>query len=427
MKNNFIKSTFILLLGGIITKLLGMIIRISMTRIIGLKGISLYSLILPTFSLFITIGQIGLPITLSRLVALKDRNNKNLYYTIIPFILLFNILLSLLIILSSNWIGINLLKNSNTVIIIKAIALVIPFTSISAIIRSYFFGKEKMFPHTLSNIIENITRLGIILFLIPKILYLKTKTIVFYIVLSNILSEGISILVLILFLPKKINIKELSFEKYHIKDSLYQAIPNISSNLIGNISYFLEPILLTFILTKKRYTTFFITTEYGIINGYVIPLLLIPSFFSLAISQSIMPHISRLYKEKNYLKVKKLLKQVLLLLLVFAITITIILELYGNTLLQILYKTTLGNNYLKFLAPFFIIHYLEHPLLFCIHALGKTKDLLKQSLISSSLKIINLIVFSTLLIGIKGYLVAMILNIIINTAYLFYKTNYYLK
>ena len=332
MKNNFIKSTFILLLGGIITKLLGMIIRISMTRIIGLKGISLYSLILPTFSLFITIGQIGLPITLSRLVALKDRNNKNLYYTIIPFILLFNILLSLLIILSSNWIGINLLKNSNTVIIIKAIALVIPFTSISAIIRSYFFGKEKMFPHTLSNIIENITRLGIILFLIPKILYLKTKTIVFYIVLSNILSEGISILVLILFLPKKINIKELSFEKYHIKDSLYQAIPNISSNLIGNISYFLEPILLTFILTKKRYTTFFITTEYGIINGYVIPLLLIPSFFSLAISQSIMPHISRLYKEKNYLKVKKLLKQVLLLLLVFAITITIILELYGNTL-----------------------------------------------------------------------------------------------
>ena len=95
--------------------------------------------------------------------------------------------------------------------------------------------------------------------------------------------------------------------------------------------------------------------------------------------------------------------------------------------MEILYKTTLGNNYLKFLAPFFIIHYLEHPLLFCIHALGKTKDLLKQSLISSSLKIINLIVFSTLLIGIKGYLVAMILNIIINTAYLFYKTNYYLK
>ena len=39
IKNNkFIKSTIILIIGGIITKLLGMIIKIITTRIIGTEG-----------------------------------------------------------------------------------------------------------------------------------------------------------------------------------------------------------------------------------------------------------------------------------------------------------------------------------------------------------------------------------------------------
>ena len=427
MKQKYIKSTSILLIGGTLTKLLGMIIKISMTRIIGIKGISLYTIILPTFSLFITIGQIGLPITLSRFVALKDRNNKNLYFTMIPILLLFNSILSIFIILSSNWIGTTLLKNKDTIIILKAIALVIPFTSMSAIIRSYFYGKERMIPHTLSNIIENCIRLLIIVFIIPKLLIYDIKTIVFFIVLSNILSEGISTIILFLFLPKHINIRNLSFEKIHIKDSLYQAIPNISSSLIGSITYFLEPILITYILLNKGYSSSYITTEYGIINGYVLPVLLIPSFFSLAISQSIMPYISRLYKENNYKKIKNLLKKVLFLLLIFAIIITISLEILGPNLLQILYKTNLGINYLKILAPFFILHYLEHPLLFSIYAFGKTKDILKQSLISSILKIMNLLILSNILIGINFYLTTMILSIFINTSYLFIKINKYLK
>ena len=55
MKNNkFIKSTIILLVGGFITKILGMIIKIVMTRLIGPNGIGLYMLVMPTFMLLIT-------------------------------------------------------------------------------------------------------------------------------------------------------------------------------------------------------------------------------------------------------------------------------------------------------------------------------------------------------------------------------------
>ena len=41
MKEKFIKSTIILILGGFITKILGLFIKIITTRTIGLEGISL--------------------------------------------------------------------------------------------------------------------------------------------------------------------------------------------------------------------------------------------------------------------------------------------------------------------------------------------------------------------------------------------------
>ena len=77
MKEKFIKSTIILIIGGLLTKILGMVIRIATTRVIGLEGIGLYMLVMPTYGLFITIATLSLPIAISKLVSENTRNNKN--------------------------------------------------------------------------------------------------------------------------------------------------------------------------------------------------------------------------------------------------------------------------------------------------------------------------------------------------------------
>ena len=70
-KEKFIKSTIILIIGGFITKILGMVIKVINTRLIGLEGISLYMLIFPTFSLFMSLSQFSLPTSVSKLVSVK--------------------------------------------------------------------------------------------------------------------------------------------------------------------------------------------------------------------------------------------------------------------------------------------------------------------------------------------------------------------
>ena len=86
MKEKFINSVIVLLIGGLLTKLLGMFIKIMMSRLIGTEGLGLYMMVLPTFSLFIGIGQFGLPTALSKLVAEKEKiisNYSFLFYRLV--------------------------------------------------------------------------------------------------------------------------------------------------------------------------------------------------------------------------------------------------------------------------------------------------------------------------------------------------------
>lgn len=63
-----------------------------------------------------------------------------------------------------------------------------------------------------------------------------------------------------------------------MRECLSIGIPNTTGRLIGSFGYFLEPIILSSVLIMVGYNSNFITREYGILSGYVMPLLLLPSF-----------------------------------------------------------------------------------------------------------------------------------------------------
>ena len=425
MKNKFIKSTIILLIGGLLTKVLGMLIKIIMARLLSTKTLGVYMLILPTFTLLISLSSFSIPIALSKLISEDNRNNKRLVFSIIPIAIIINIILVVLIVLLSPIISNKLLHNKNTYISILSMSLVIPFTSISSICRSYFFGKQKMFPHVLSNIVEDIVRLIIIVIGIPLVKPLGTKYIVCFLILINIISEIVSTIILIFFLPKNIKIKkeDLYPNKSYIKDSLKICIPNTTSKLIGSIGFFLEPIILTNVLIKN-YSMNYITREYGIISAYVIPLILLPSFFTLALSQSILPVVSKYSSINNIKGIKRKTNQVILLSLLIGFPVTIILLVKGDLLLHLIYHTNEGINYLKILAPICLLQYIESPLSSILDALNKSKDNLKITILGTITRTISLILFHKK--GIYSLIISISLNILITTLYQIKKVRYYL-
>lgn len=419
MKEKFIKSVIILLIGGLLTKLLGMLIKIIMSRLIGTEGLGLYMMVLPTFSLLIGIGQFGLPTALSKLVAEKRKNNIKLFFSILPISALVNILLIITIIIIAPTLSSDLLHDKRCYLPILAITLVIPFTSLSSICRSYFFGKEQMTPHVISNLVEDIVRLFLMIIGIPYFLPKGLEYAVCFIILSNVISELSSIVILFLFLPKKIQIKKTDLipKKDYMKESLSIGIPTTTGRLLGSIGYFLEPILLTSVLIALGYPSKYITIEYGILSGYVMPLLLLPSFFTMAISQALLPVVSREYSRGNYKSVKRKIKQAILYSILIGIPVTIFFMLMPQLPLKLIYHTTEGTAYIRFLAPICLFQYIQSPLASALDAMGKSKDTLIATSIGVIIRSTLLVILSLLKIGLWGLIIAISINVIATTFY----------
>jgi len=421
MKEKFIKSTIILIIGGGLTKLLGMIIKIIATRIIGTEGIGMYMLILPTFNLFITLCTLSLPVAISKVIAEDKVNNKTLIFSLIPIIILVDIFLIILIIIIAPYISSALLHDNRLYYPILAISITLPFISLSSIARGYFFGKEKMFPHTLSNVFEQIVRLIILVIILPKLINKNLTLAVTGMVLVNVISELASIFILFLFLPKnfKLEKKDFKLDFSNLKDIFSVSIPTTFGRLIGSIGYFFEPIILTFFLLKGGYSNNYIVLEYGVLSGYVMPLLLMPSFLSLAISSALLPVISKYYSSNRIDLVKRKIKQASLISLIIGSITTVTLFLFPSFFLRIIYNTDQGVNYLRILAFPFIILYLQSPFASALQAMNKSKKVMYANLVGIIIKLALISILSLLDFGMYSLVIATIFNIIFITTWHF--------
>ncbi len=414
-KNIFLKSTIILILGGIITKILGFIIRLIYTRIVGAEVIGLYSLVMPTYSLLITIATLALPTTISKLVAEGKHQNIKIITTSTILIMAINLIVVFIMLFSAHFIANVLLHEERCYLLIIAMSLTFPIISISSIIKGYFYGKQNMIPNVVSNIIEQIVRGILIYLLVPSIMaksdILAAASLFFF----SFIEEVVSIFINLLFLPKKIKINknDLGLDKGLLKNILSISIPTVSSRIIGNIGYFFEPIILTNLLLYSGYSNDYIILEYGAYNAYTMTILTVPSFFITAISSSLIPEISKNYLKGNYYNMKKRLKEALGFSLFIGIIYSILLMFIGDKILFALYKTTLGLNYIKILAPIFPLFYIEAILMSYLQALDKAKITMNITIIGVIIKLIVLALTSLMHIGMYSLIISEIVNIFV--------------
>lgn len=414
-QNKFLKSTFILLIGGMITKILGFIIRIIYTRMVDAEAIGLYSLVMPTYSLLLTIATFSLPIVISKIISENKAKSVKVLANAGIIAIFLNIMVILTIYLTKDFIASNLLNEERCASLILAMAFTFPFVSISSILKGYFFGKQNMIPNTISNIIEQFIRILLIYMFIPNLVKKGVVYSVAGLILISIGTELASIMTFFFFLPKHTVIRknDLKLDFRTSKEILGQSIPTVSSRLIGNIGFFLEPIVLTNIMLLAGYSMNFILTEYGVYNAYTIAILTMPSFFIQAISSSLLPEISKFYYKKNMIMVKRRLKQALIISFLVGLIFSTLIFVFRDFLLFTLYGTLNGSDYIKLLAPFFVLFYLEGPLQSVLQALGNAKSCMFITLIAVVVKLLTMGFLALCHIGMYALVIAEIIDIII--------------
>lgn len=417
IKNNvLIKNIIILLVSGGIAKIIGMFGKIIYTRQAGLDIVSMYTLITPTFMLVMTLCQFSLPISISKLAAENKYDDKKLLYSAYKIGFTIDIILMIIIIFICKLVASTL----HNIVLYKAIlsfVFVIPFVTISSIQRGFLHGKENMLPASITNITEEILKIVLIITTLPIAIAKSDICAVVTIILYNVILEITSIFIMQKSINKylKKTTKKYKQEKNISNDIISISVPTTSIRLISSIGFFLEPILLTKILVANGYSPSYITLEYGIINSYVIPLLSMPTFFSVSIASALLPNITKAYYKKNYKEFKNKLLKLLFLSIVIGIICLGTILLFPSKILQIVYGINFGINYIYVIGPFFLILYIQPTLSVTIQAMNKTNKLFFVSLTTTLLKFICLITFGLLGFGIYSLVFSIITGIITTT------------
>ena len=151
------------------------------------------------------------------------------------------------------------------------------------------------------------------------------------------------------------------------------------------------------------------------------PLILLPSFFTSAISQALIPTVSNGYARGNKKYVKNKIKQAIFFSLCIGISATIIFTLIPQIPLNFIYNTNEGISYIRVLAPICLLHYIQSPISSSLQAMGYAKESMKATLYGMIIRTTLLIIGCNLKIGLWGLVIATSSNIIFVTLFDAYK------
>lgn len=396
-KRTLLQSLISLISISIIVKIVATIAKVTTTRIVGIEATGLYMLINPCMVFLINLTQLSLPTVISKLIASNKNKTKVLITT---SVILFSITLvsMFLILIFSKPFALEILKNEGCIMPLKALSLLIPLISIGSIIKGYYMGIGNIAITAKSQISEEIGRLVFIIafgssFLSTSISFAATCCI-YSLCFGEICSLTHMIIYLIKQKQEKVHLLDELANKnnYIFKEVLSISLPLTSSRIISSFTYFLEPIILTFLLLRYGYDSSAISIEYGTLNGYAMPLILMPGFFSGIYGKILLPEMSNLNANKNYQHSYNLFIKFLIITLLTGISFSIIILIFKTPLLNLLYGSNIGEKYITTLTIPFLIYYLESPISSALTSLSLNKETFKIGIYSAIFRITILII-----------------------------------
>lgn len=397
-KQKIIKSTLSLIFVGFVTKIFSSIAKIIMARKIGSEAMGIYMLVVPIYVFFINIIQLSLPTTIATKIASNPKNTSKIMITSSAIALVINILFMGIIIALAPFIANNILKNPDTKLSIISLSLLVPLISLGGLIKGYYTGIGKVEITAYSQISEEIARIIFVILFSYFFINKGNEYLAYGAFLSICAGEVFSLTHMILSLPNIKNKPRLLFkglqkkDNYITKDILDVSLPLTGGKLISVIAYTLEPIIMTNLMLNLGFDNAYITNEYGIISGYAFPLLLLPGFFANAFGRVILHPLTTMVSKKDNKGARKLLINMTLSSLIIGLFFSIIMFFFSKELMIILYKNSIGSEYVKLFAFPFILYYIEAPLISAMTAFNKTKRIMLFDTISSLSRVLLLII-----------------------------------
>lgn len=429
-KQTFLQGAIILMLAGFITKMLGFVNKIVMARILGPEGMGLYMMAVPILILVITLTRLGLPVAISKLVAEAETKGdtakiRRIMIVSLALTSVLSVVFTIVTIWGAQVISNIFLTDQRAYYPLVAITPIVPIIAVSSVIRGYFQGKQNMKPSAIGQVIEQVVRISLVAFLTNLLLPCGLEYAAAGAMISVVLGEAASLAYLLAVFKKQkghsFRIRKGFMAQVHkgkqtLQELLHIGLPTTGSGIIGSLSWTFETIVVAQSLAIAGVATSIATTQYGLLSGYAIPLVMLPMFITYSLSVSLVPAVSEAQARNDWLTIQRRLYQSFRIALVFGAPSTVIMILFGVPLTTVIYDSPEAGKFLTILAPFFILLYFQGPLAATLQGLGLAKAAMLNTLYGAIIKIIAIYILASRPdLGIYGAALAINLNVCLVT------------
>jgi len=312
-----LKGALILGVAGIFVKLLGAMLRIPITNLLG-EGMSYYSVAYAVYSVLLVLATAGIPVAISKMVservALEKYADAKKVFHICIYIMGFVGVISFSVCFFGADLISQMMKVPKVALSIKAIAPALLFVPLLAAFRGYMQGWSYMQPTAISEIIEQIVRVIIGLLLTYTLISYGKEVGAAGATLGASVGALAGFFAMIMlynfFFRRKIEHNVLSCDETESSRSIAKEIATIAFPIVigAEIMPLMETVDATMVMRRLQETGWTLKeaealfSQYG---GFCNSLISFPQLFTQAVAVSLIPVISGAYGIKNYVKTRE--------------------------------------------------------------------------------------------------------------------------
>lgn len=416
----FLFNGILLTVTALIMQTIAMFFNVYISNKIGTEAIGIYGLIMSVYMLFITIANSGIHLATVRIVSeqaafgmdagIKKAMKKCLFYSLFMGCLAFFLLFSFSDVISCYW-----LHNKISGFPIKILAISLPFLALSSCINGYFSALCKVKKTVFAQFFEQVLKIIFVVFLINFFMPSGIEYACISLVLGSTISEIFSFLLLLfLFFRDKRNLKCNSYKDTNYTNQILKiALPISFTSYIRSGLSTLKQIMIPHGLEKSGMNCSLALSQYGIINGMVMPIIMFPCSFISSFSSLLIPEFSHMNAKRELNKINFSLEKILKFCFLFSFLIMGICWCFSKELNTFIYPNTDLSYFIKLLCPLIVLIYIDNIVDGILKGLDKQVTVMGINILDLASSVF-LIYFLLPIKGLSGYIIVLFVSELLN-------------
>lgn len=418
----FILNTLVLLSSSIILQIIGMFFNVYISNKVGSEAVGIFSLVSSVYLFGITLATSGINIATTRVISEELAYNntegiKILSRKCIVVSLVTGCIASFIFFIFSDFIIHSCLHNRVSHNVIYTLCLALPFISMSSAINGYFTAVRRVYKNAFAKFFEEFIKIIATAYIINLFLPSGLEYVCFSLILGDVISEILSFIYLyILYIKDKNKYLSRCFYKNNFtytKRVLRISLPvAFTSYLRSGLSTF-KQLLIPSSLEKSGIGCSLALSNYGVVNGMAMPVVMFPSVFINSFSGLLIPEFSRYYVKKDYARIKKMAFFVISVTTIFSLFVNFLLFVFADKISLTIYNNSDIGHYVKILSFLVVFIYSDSVIDSILKGIDAQVSVVFIN-IADSLITIGFILLCVPHLGFIGYLVSIFISEIFN-------------